>query len=161
VTQTLLPLLKRAKGVIINVSSVGGRVATPVLGAYNASKFALEALSDSLRVEVAPFGVRVVIIEPGGSPTGIWETSKQRALQVQASAGDYAPLLDAMHRHTTAAAQDGFPPEHFAELVERIVQSPRPKPRYALPGGVRRFLFVRRFMSDRLFDRLVRRNLKW
>jgi len=160
VTQTLLPLLKRAKGVVINVSSVGGKVATPVLGAYNASKFALEALSDSLRVEVAPFGVRVVVIEPGGSPTAIWETSLQRARDLLTSPGEYAPLLDAMQRHT-GAVQDGFPPEQFAQLVERIVRSPRPKPRYALPAGARRFLFLRRFISDRLFDRLIRRNLKW
>jgi len=160
VTQTLLPLLKRAKGVVINVSSVGGKVATPVLGAYNASKFALEALSDSLRVEVAPLGVRVVVIEPGGSPTSIWETSLQRARDLLTSAGEYAPLLDAMQRHT-AGVQDGFPPERFAQLVERIVRSPRPKPRYALPADVRRFLFLRRFISDRLLDRLIRRNLKW
>src|SRR5437660_420728 len=81
VIQHFLPLLKEARGTIINVSSVSGRIATPVTGVYSASKFALEAISDALRVELAPFGVRVVLIEPSSSPTNIWKTSIQRALQ--------------------------------------------------------------------------------
>lgn len=78
VTQALLPLLKPARGTLINVSSVGGRIVYPINGAYHMSKFALEAMSDALRVELAPSGVRVVIVEPGSSPTSIWTTSLER-----------------------------------------------------------------------------------
>src|SRR5262249_49886389 len=74
VIQVFLPLLRAAKGAIINISSVSGRYASPVIGPYAASKYALEALSDALRIEVAPFGVKVVLIEPGSSSTHIWAT---------------------------------------------------------------------------------------
>src|SRR3989442_8307976 len=95
ITQALLPLLKVARGTIINVSSVGGRIAASVIGAYAASKFALEAISDAWRIELAPFGVRVVVIEPAVTTTNLWKTSEARAMAslYQHRDGPYKSLL--------------------------------------------------------------------
>src|SRR6185295_4750516 len=79
VTQAFLPALRRARGRIVNVSSIGGRVALPLVGAYNASKFALEGVSDALRRELRPLGVDVIVIEPGGVKTPIWTKSTKTA----------------------------------------------------------------------------------
>jgi NAD(P)-dependent dehydrogenase (short-subunit alcohol dehydrogenase family) len=162
VTQAVLPALKAARGTIVNVSSVGGRIATPLLGAYNASKFALEALSDVLRLELIPFGIRVAVIEPGASPTEIWKTSTDRqSAGGRADASPYARLIERLQTFAMNARTTGFPPELFAQTVERIFESPNPKPRYALPGDIRMRLFLRKIVSDRMMDRLIRRRLDW
>src|SRR5258706_12990794 len=163
VIQTLLPLLKAAHGTIINVSSVGGKIATPVLGAYNISKFGLEALSDVLRIELAPFGVRVVVIEPGGSDTAIWETSRKRAGgQVRVTADNpYISLIAAIEKFSRNAAAQGFPPQLFADTVLKILNQPHPRARYAIPGSVARTIFLRRILPDGVGDRILRRSLKW
>jgi NAD(P)-dependent dehydrogenase (short-subunit alcohol dehydrogenase family) len=163
VTQALLPALRRARGMILNVSSVGGRVAYPITGPYHMSKFALEAMSDALRVEVAPFGVRVVVIEPGSSPTPIWGTSLGRVAGDEAAArvGDYAPLAEAVRRAALGGARRGFPPEDFARLVERILGSRRPATRYVIPASVWFYILARRYLPDRVWDWIVRRALGW
>ena len=163
VTQALLPLLKPARGTLINVSSIGGRIVYPLNGAYHMSKFALEAMSDALRVELAPSGVRVVIVEPGSSPTSIWTTSLGRGQSSAAlqRAHEYAPLMAAVQRAALASARHGFPPEQFARLVERIVNSRRPASRYVIPWFVGVLIFIREHLPDRLWDWGVRRVLKW
>jgi len=163
VTQTLLPLLKAARGTIINVSSMGGRMAFPVTGAYHASKFALEALSDSLRLELAPFGVKVVVIEPGGSPTAIWKAGEQhaRALDAGGKAEAYRGLIARYAGLAWASARDGFPPERFAALVERILSEPHPRARYSLPFRTTLNLLLRRFLPDAVWDRLMRKLFQW
>jgi NAD(P)-dependent dehydrogenase (short-subunit alcohol dehydrogenase family) len=163
VTQALLPALKAARGTIINVSSIGGRIAYPVNGAYHLSKFALEALSDSLRVELAPFGVKVVVVEPGSSPTGIWETSLQRGgeLELTIDTQAYAPLVKAVRAAARSNLALGFPPQQFAEVVRRILENPNPAPRYAIPFWVGWIIALRRWLPDRLWDYGVRRVLRW
>lgn len=162
VTQAVLPALKAARGTLINVSSVGGRIASPMLGAYNASKFALEAVSDVLRLEMIPYGVRVSVLEPGASPTEIWKTSAERATGTAGrDLGKYAKLIEGMQKFAMNARTVGFPPELFAQTVERILESGNPKPRYALPGDIRMRLLIRKFVSDRMMDRLIRRRLDW
>lgn len=164
VTQALLPLLKAARGTIINVTSVGGRVAMPVIGAYNASKFAMEALSDVLRVELAPFGVRVVVIEPGGSATAIWETSQNRAARLTQQDGDhnpYAPLIATIQNYFKREAARGFPPQLFADTVLKILNQPHPRTRYPIPGQVGRMIRLRTLLPDWLWDRTLRRSLRW
>ncbi len=163
VTQALLPLLRAARGTIINVSSMGGRMAFPVTGAYHASKFALEALSDSLRLELAPFGVKVVVIEPGGSPTAIWKAGEQhaRALYAGGKAEAYRGLITRYAGLARASARDGFPPEQFAALVERILSEPRPRARYSLPFRTTLNLLLRRFLPDAVWDRLMRKLFQW
>jgi len=163
VIQAFLPLLKAARGVIINVSSLSGRIAFPLMGAYSASKFALEALSDALRVELAPFAVQVVLIEPSSSPTGIWRTSSSRAAVKldEHRDGPYAPLLSVFEKIATRSSQVGFPPQLFAETVESILTTRRPRSRYIIPLSARLEIFLRRMLPDRLWDNQVRRALKW
>jgi NAD(P)-dependent dehydrogenase (short-subunit alcohol dehydrogenase family) len=161
--QALLPLLRAGKGTIINVSSVGGRMTFPMNGAYHMSKFALEAMSDVLRVELAPFGVKVVILEPGGSPTAIWETSLNRARQRQMAGpnGEYMPLISAVERFARISAETGFPPELFARAVEKILNSRRPPARYAVPRSAGMMMRVRRWLPDWAWDWGTRRVLRW
>lgn len=166
VTQAVLPLIRAAKGTIINVSSQGGKVAFPITGAYHASKFALEGLSDSLRVELAHFGVKVVVIQPGSSPTPIWETSRQRAFdnlrQQGKDVGVYEPLINAVLRAFKSLAQNGFPPGEFAALVEHILTTRLPvRARYALPMRTAVTIFVRGLLPDEVWDWVVRRGLGW
>jgi NAD(P)-dependent dehydrogenase (short-subunit alcohol dehydrogenase family) len=163
VTQALLPLLKAGRGTLVNVSSVGGRAVLPCNGAYSMSKFALEAMSDALRVELAPFGVQVVVVEPGASPTAIWDTSIARGLGPGRSRpmGSYAPLVETILRNARRSAAAGFPPDLFARLVEHIVTRPRPRPRYVIPGRVALIIWLRKLLPDRLWDWSLRRILRW
>jgi NAD(P)-dependent dehydrogenase (short-subunit alcohol dehydrogenase family) len=161
VTQALLPMVKAARGTIINVTSVGGRIASPAIGAYHASKFAMEALSDVLRLELAHFGVRVVVIEPGGSATASWETSRHRAVRLTQGDNPYTPLIAAVENYFKQAAAQGFPPQLFADTVLKIVNQPHPRARYAVPGQVARMILLRTLLPDWLWDRMLRRALKW
>jgi NAD(P)-dependent dehydrogenase (short-subunit alcohol dehydrogenase family) len=161
--QGLLPLLKAVRGTIINVSSVGGRMTFPINGAYHMSKFALEAMSDVLRVELAPFGVKVVIMEPGGSPTAIWETSlaRSRRSHLAGPNGEYEPLISAVERYARVSERNGFPPEVFARAVERILNSRRPPSRYPVPRSAAIMMRIRRWLPDWAWDWGTRRTLRW
>jgi len=165
VTQAVMPLIKKAKGTIINVTSVSGRIAYPNLGAYAASKYALEAISDALRVEVAPFGINVVVVEPGASSTPIWKTAKERAYQEMKQQGidlgDYKPLVKAVTKMTVAMERDGFPVEDFAKLIESILNQKNPRARYTLPFLLGWKLWMRQLAPDWVVDHLVRSGLKW
>ncbi len=165
VTQAVMPLLKAAKGAIINVSSVSGKITSPMLGPYSASKHALEAISDAMRMELAPFGVKVVIIEPGSSPTAIWLTSMKRAFGMlkerNIDTSPYAKLIDLIAKGAEARSRSGFPPQLFADTVEKILSGPRPAIRYPIPGSVAWAIRARRFMPDWLWDAMVRRSTGW
>lgn len=163
VTQAVLPLLKAAGGVVINVSSVSGRLAFPVLGPYCASKFALEAISDAWRVELAPFGVRVVLIEPASSSTRIWDTSEGRMRDVLAAhaGGPYARLFAAFTGVVQQGRTAGFSPQAFAVLVARILSARQPQTRYTIPRGVAVQLALSRVLPDRVLDGFIRRTLNW
>jgi NAD(P)-dependent dehydrogenase (short-subunit alcohol dehydrogenase family) len=163
VTQAFLPMLKAGHGTIINVSSVGARLATPITGAYNASKAALEVISDAWRIELHPFDVRVVLIEPASSPTRIWETSMQRAaLSIgQYRGGPYERLLYISEKMVKRSSKQGFPASLFAEMVARILEDRYLHARYVIPRKYAFPLYLRRIVPDRLWDYLVRRTLKW
>jgi len=165
VAQAVMPLLKAARGTIINVSSISGRVTSPLLGPYSASKFALEAISDAMRMELAPFGVKVVVIEPGSSPTAIWLTSMKRAFGMlkerNIDTRPYAKLIDLIAKGAEARSRSGFPPQLFADTVEKILSSPRPAIRYPIPGSVAWAIRARRFMPDWVWDAMVRQRTGW
>lgn len=163
VTQAFLPMLKVAHGTVINVSSLGGRVSTPVTGAYNASKFAIEAISDAWRIELAPFGVQMVMIEPGSSPTNIWQTSLQRSLERigEQRDGPYQRLMTLSERVAKRATKQGFSPQLFADTVVTILSSKRPRARYAIPFSTTVEIVLRRLLPDRLWDYLLRRVARW
>ncbi|HEX4205061.1 MAG TPA: SDR family NAD(P)-dependent oxidoreductase [Ktedonobacteraceae bacterium] len=159
--QAFLPLLKAAHGTIINIGSISGKITTPLTGAYSASKYALEAISDALRIELAYFGVRVVLIEPSSSPTSIWQTSIERSITPQQRASAYAPLLVIGEKVAKRSSRTGFPPQRVAQTVVRILTSEHPRARYPVPFQAKLIIFVRGLLPDSLWDRLTRRALKW
>ncbi|GCE25843.1 short-chain dehydrogenase/reductase [Dictyobacter alpinus] len=164
VTQAFLPLLKAARGTIINVSSISGRISVPVTGVYSASKYALEALSDAWRLELAPFGVRMVLIEPASSPTDIWKTSLQRSSEHIGAAGEKSPYARLVKMAESSAMQSmtkGFPVQKFADTVVRVLESPHPRARYGVPGSATVLMTLRRFLPDNLWDRLIRLAMHW
>lgn len=163
--QAFLPHLRAAKGRVVLMGSVSGLVALPLMGPYAASKFALEALADALRVELLPFGVRVVLIEPGSVATPIWERSLRRAEGYlkpppPGTEGVYGRYLEVARKVAERSAQRGLPPERVAEAVLKALESPSPKARYlvAHPRRARETLLLR-LLPTPLRDRLVARLL--
>lgn len=155
VTQMFLPLLKAARGRIVNISSVAGRVALPVMGPYAASKFALEALSDSLRRELLPFGVAVVVIEPGSVQSRIWD--RVQSMDLARYAGTpYERVLERFRTLALRAGERGLPPERVAHAVTRAVTMRRPPARVLVVESVLRQRLME-WLPDRLLDWLIGR----
>lgn len=160
VTQALLPLIRPAKGRIVNISSVGGRVAGGIIGAYHASKFALEAVTDTLRQELKPWGIEVICIEPGAIATPIWETSAAAGDKLLARMSPkvnelYGAALDKMRAASAEMAQNGLPPQKVAEVIEQALTARRPKTRYLVGRDARIGATVIARLPDRLRDRLM------
>jgi NAD(P)-dependent dehydrogenase (short-subunit alcohol dehydrogenase family) len=164
VTQALLPLLKTAKGTIINVSSISGRISVPITGLYSGSKYALEGISDALRLELAHFGVRVVMIEPASSPTSIWKTSLERSQQHLGDSAEhsaYIRLVEYSERMANEFGRKGFPVRKFVDVVIKILESPRPRARYGVPGSATTLMLLRRLTPDFLWDAIIRLAMRW
>jgi NAD(P)-dependent dehydrogenase (short-subunit alcohol dehydrogenase family) len=160
VTQACLPALRAARGRIVNVSSISGRVALPTYGPYAASKFALEALSDSLRRELRGSGVDVVVVQPGGVVTPIWERGLSRAdglwhaMPAEAHAR-YGRLYATMRAQAEKLARDGEPAEALAVLLAEILAARRPRVRYVFGRGARVETALAGVLPDRVFDALL------
>ena len=164
VTRALLPAILRARGRVVNMSSIGGRVANPLFGPYSASKFALEAVSDALRREVAAHGVKVVSIQPGGIATPIWDKGLEDGRRITKDMSDdaarrYAELIPAVTRAAERLARDGLPPEAVAEVVGKAVTSRRPRARYVVGRDAKMQAIAARLLPDRVFDAAMRRLL--
>lgn len=155
--QLALPMMRAQKyGRIVNVTSVGGKMWEPMGSWYHATKFAVEGLSDCLRVEVEPFGIDVVVIEPGAIQTE-WAGIAADGLRQASGSGAYAALADNHARmlESTKTSRLPSPPEAVAATIARAVRARRPKTRYATGGGARTILFLNRILPDRLFDRFI------
>jgi NAD(P)-dependent dehydrogenase (short-subunit alcohol dehydrogenase family) len=165
VTQAFLPSLRAGRGRIVNVSSIGGRVALPLVGAYNASKFALEAVSDSLRREVRSQGVDVIVIEPGGVKTPIWGKGNELASELEADMPPeaerlYGRMIEALRRQTTRiATETGIEPREVAEAIGRALTAKRPRARYLVGSDAKQRAVATKVLPDRVMDRLVGRAL--
>jgi NAD(P)-dependent dehydrogenase (short-subunit alcohol dehydrogenase family) len=164
VTQAFIPLLRQARGRIVNISSIGGRVALPLLGPYAASKFALEALSDSLRRELRPWGIGVVVVEPGGVRTPIWEKGGQAADDLMADAPPeadelYGELIRRIRSEADKLAREGLPPTAIAEVVAEALTSKRPKTRYLVGTDAKVRARLAGALPDKAFDALMARAL--
>jgi NAD(P)-dependent dehydrogenase (short-subunit alcohol dehydrogenase family) len=160
VTKAFLPLLRRARGRIVNMSSIAGRASFPYIGPYSASKYALEAVSDAFRMELLPWGIPVSVIEPGDVATPIWDKSLAAAREIAehfpAHARDlYGSAMDAAIRASEKAAAASFPPALVARAVEHAIIAKRPKTRYLVGRGVGFRAFLKTVLPDRMFDRLV------
>jgi NAD(P)-dependent dehydrogenase (short-subunit alcohol dehydrogenase family) len=162
VTRAVLPAMRQARsGRIVNVSSVAGKIAIPFAGPYCASKHALEAVSDSLRVEVAPFGIRVVIIEPGPIATRFGERARASVTRIFESPGPYSAFYKNAERAMDTDFQAGkLPPEAVARVIVEAIESGRPKTRYRVTRMASVLILLRRFLPDRFFDRRMKKLLK-
>ncbi|MBI1282226.1 MAG: SDR family NAD(P)-dependent oxidoreductase [Anaerolineaceae bacterium] len=157
VTQALLPSIRKAKGRIINISSIGGRLAGPMLGAYHASKFAMEALTDSLRQELAPWGIKVVSIEPGAIATPIWETGANTADRLLAQMPPqaqtyYGAGIAGTKAFAAKASTAGLPPEKVAAVIEQALTAPQPRTRYPVGRDAAIGTRVIAHLPDRMRD---------
>jgi NAD(P)-dependent dehydrogenase (short-subunit alcohol dehydrogenase family) len=165
VTQKLLPALRAGRGRIVNVSSIGGRVALPLVGAYHMSKFGLEAMSDSLRRELRDHGVDVIVIEPGGVKTPIWRKGNERADELLAGMPPdadrlYGRMIAALRRETTRIAQErGIDAREVAETIGTALTSRRPRARYLVGRDAKLRDPLAKVLPDRVMDRLVARAI--
>ena len=156
-TQLVLPHMRAQRsGTIINISSIGGRFTTLLGGWYHASKHAVEALSDALRMETTPFGIDVVVIEPGLIRTE-WSDIAANHLEETAEGSAYASQIKAvansMRSESTNKRQS--PPSVIADTVEKIVTARKPRTRYVVGFAAKPLVTLRRILPDRAFDRLI------
>ena len=164
VTQAFLGALRRSHGRIVNIGSIGGRVALPFIGPYSASKFALEALTDSLRLELHDSGIGVSIVEPGSVTSRIWEKSDAAADRVTEGLSRdaialYGKAIDSMRATSKRFERQGIAPIHVARAVERALTAKRPKTRYLVGRDARAQAFARWLLPDRLLDAVLRREI--
>lgn len=162
VTQTFLPLLRQGQGRIVMMGSVSGKAAFPFGGPYSASKFALEALTDSLRMELAPWNIGVSLIEPGCIATPIWSKSLKEADNLLSrlptrSIDLYGPQLQRVKNALTASAKRGIPPIEVVKAVTHALTAKEPKTRYVV-GRDARLRILLKVLPDKLQDWLVLRR---
>ncbi len=161
VTQAVLPRLRSSRGRVVFVSSVSGRVATPMSGAYNASKFALEGMADALRMELAPWGIKVVLVEPAQTDTDLWRDA-------ETSVNETVALLSDEHRRLYSRHISGFvrtiprnqraavPVDTVAATIERALTAKRPRARYLPGAGARAQMLLGRMTPTPLRDLAIR-----
>lgn len=147
VTQQLLPLIRQARGRIVLLSSISGRLSLPGFGAYAASKFALEAMGDALRLELRPWGIQVALIQPGAIATPIWDTTHARTdtmLQTldPARRALYVALIAANRQRAAASASSAIPPQRVARAVGQALTARHARPRYAVGTDARAALVL-------------------
>jgi len=160
VTQAFLPLLRESHGRIVHIGSNSGRLSTPFSGAYAASKFAVEALTDAMRRELRGSGVQVSLIQPGAIATPIWEKSTDhaerlhQALPAEAHA-HYGIQLAALRKVIASRVKSASAPELVSRAVVHAITAKNPKTRYAVGDGARTQIFLGRFLPDRWVDYIV------
>jgi NAD(P)-dependent dehydrogenase (short-subunit alcohol dehydrogenase family) len=166
VTQAFLPAVRRAHGRIVNVSSIGGRVGLPLVGAYNASKFGLEGLSDALRRELRPQGIEVILIEPGGVKTPIWEKGEELADEMLEDVPPeaerlYGRLIQRLRDRTRRiATETGLEPREVAEVIGTALSVSRPRTRYLVGRDAKLRARMASVLPDRVMDRMIGRALR-
>jgi NAD(P)-dependent dehydrogenase (short-subunit alcohol dehydrogenase family) len=165
VTQAFLPLIRAARGRIVNMGSIAGRLATPFSSAYGASKFALEALTDALRLELAPWGISVSIIEPGAVATPIWEKGMKNGAAMLAAAPPealvlYAEALEAFKRTSEHTAKNATDPMDVARAVEHALTAAKPKTRYVVGRRARIGAAMALLVPDRMRDTMVAKAMR-
>ena len=163
-TQTFLPLLRAGRGRVVFVSSVSGLLAAPFAGPYAASKFALEALADSLRVELAPWSIAVSIVEPGDIQTPIWEKTQRYADEMLAglpaeAKSLYGEAAERVRARLEESARGAAPVEVTSRAIAHALTARRPRTRYLVGANAKTIAFVARFVPDRIRDRVVERVL--
>jgi NAD(P)-dependent dehydrogenase (short-subunit alcohol dehydrogenase family) len=163
-TQLVLPGMRAAgRGQIVNVGSMGGRLVFPAGGYYHASKYAVEALTDALRFEAAPFGIKVSLIEPGLIRTGFGDTATRTLAGSAAPAGPYAALNTATDQQMADSYKSTLlsaPPETVAKVIERAAIATRPRTRYVVTPAAKALVHTRRLLGARVFDACLRMQFR-
>ncbi len=161
VTQAMLPLIRKARGRIVFISSIGGRIAFPLTGAYHAAKWGVEAVGDVFRQELRPWGISVSIVEPGSIDTPIWDRGERAADEI----GGRVPARDELYGKAIASyrkvikdlAERGIAPAKVAEVVERALSAHRPRTRYLVGLDAKVQARLKLVIPTRAFDRIVAR----
>lgn len=163
-TQLVLPGMRAAgQGRIVNVGSMGGRIVFPAGGYYHASKYAVEALTDALRFEVAPFGIKVSLIEPGLIRTGFGGTAAGTLAGSAVPAGPYAALNETADSQMADSYSNPLlsaPPEAVAKVIERALEARSPRDRYVITPAAKVLIHARRLLGARAFDAYLRQQFK-
>ena len=169
VTRAFLPLLRKGRGRIVNISSINGRCVFPSIGAYCAAKYALEAMSDALRMELAPWGVHVIVVEPGAVATGIWDKALRafedlpRHVPAEALRLYYPSWSVALKRaqaDKNRLFRMAMPPERVVGAIVQALTSNRPKTRYLVGWDAKSVAFLSWLLPDRGFDFLARMSFR-
>lgn len=162
VTQLLIPGMRtQSAGTIVNITSMGGKVYTPLGAWYHATKHALEGWSDCLRIELADFGIRVVVMEPGLVETEFGNVVADGPL-ARSQRGPYKALSDAVIKSTRQSygKGTGTHPDVIARVVSDAVHHPKPRTRYAVGKFAKPFIFIRKWFGDRMFDRILMSQMR-
>jgi len=164
VTQRVLPeMRKRRRGRIVNMSSIAGKLAGPIMGPYCASKHALEAVSDSIRLELYPFGVQVILIEPGFISTSIGRNSMElsAAYANGAERSPYRAIYESFRESFASSMKNSrTTPEDCAEVILRAIEAKKPRARYPVTPEAKMALRMRRLLPDSMLDRFLRKQMR-
>jgi NAD(P)-dependent dehydrogenase (short-subunit alcohol dehydrogenase family) len=161
VTQALLPAIRAARGRIVFISSIGGRVALPLTGAYHAAKFGIEAVGDVFRQELRPWGISVSIVEPGSIDTPIWERGERTADEIATTEREtlYGKAVEGYRKAIRETAERGIPPEQAAKAIEHALTSRRPRARYLVGLEAKVGARAKLLIPTRIFDRIVAKKM--
>ena len=164
VTQAFLPLIRRGKGRIVNVGSIGGRLVLPIHGAYHASKFGMEALSDALRLELRQWRIPVSLVDPGATKTAIFGKTLAALDAMQRTLGEgghqeYDAQMAAIRRTVEKTAAGAAPPIELAKAIAEALTADKPKARYLAGAGAKAAVALARTPSDRVKDLAVAKDV--
>nr|UXE46163.1 hypothetical protein Hi04_10k_c5801_00021 [uncultured bacterium] len=155
-TQAVIPgMARQHSGRIVNIGSVSGVMSTPFSGAYCATKAAVHAMSDAMRVELAPFGIKVITVQPGGIESQFGATASSGVARRKASLSLYEPVADAVAKRANASQQDATPAEQFAREMVDVVLSANPVPVVRIGHGSFLLPFLKRWLPMRWLDRIL------
>ena len=165
VTQAAMPLIRGASGRVVLIGSMSGRLAVPMTGAYSASKFAVEALADTLRMELSPWGLAVSLIQPGAIKTPIWDKGRQQLVAMTdrytpEALELYADGIESVAKGIEQQDDDGISPVEVAKAVEKALFSKRPRSRYAVGVDAKAGAVLARALPDRVKDVVIGRFLR-
>jgi NAD(P)-dependent dehydrogenase (short-subunit alcohol dehydrogenase family) len=163
VTQAFVPFLRQTKGRVVNMGSISGRVASPMIGPYAMSKFGLEAFSDSLRRELHPWGIQVSIVEPGAIATPIWDKSIDRVdhvLKVMTEEAKrlYGESIETARKTARKASEEAIPAVYVAKAVHHALTAPKPRTRYLVGKEAKIAARVAWILPDRAMDWIIRKS---
>ncbi|HVY97153.1 MAG TPA: SDR family oxidoreductase [Solirubrobacterales bacterium] len=160
VTKAMLPAVRRARGRIVFLSSIGGRIAFPFNGAYAAAKFGIEAVGDAFRQELRPWGIRVAIVEPGSIDTPIWQRGERTADEIEARTGPeqealYGQAIERFRKIVRQTAERGIPPEKVAAAIEHALTAGRPRTRYLVGIDAKVQARLKPLIPTPIWDRMI------